>query len=136
MLAIAPADASRVTVRMDQDGSAEFMDTAFAFTRGRVHRVKVPADTFPRFAIQWTNGGPRREGVSWRPTAEAIVPTIPPDLRPPHALRGYHILWEAAWTPTPPSDPVLLKSLGGPLYAVLAQWDLTPLERAVLRGIV
>lgn len=29
---------------------------------------------------------------------KAMVPTIPPTLRPPHALRGYAVLWEAHWT--------------------------------------
>lgn len=41
---------------------------------------------------------------------------------------------EAQWRPVPPVDPFLLKHLGGTLYVVLAQWDLTPLEQAVLAG--
>lgn len=32
------------------------------------------------------------------------------------------------------SDPALLKHIGGDLYAVLATWDLTELERSVLGG--
>lgn len=69
----------------------------------------------------------------------ALVPTVPPQLRPPHALRGYHILWEAEWhldMTVPPVDPALLKHIGGDLYAVVATWDLTPLEQAVLAGRV
>jgi hypothetical protein len=67
----------------------------------------------------------------------AIVPNIPPALRPPHSLQNYHLLWEARWEPKKkprraPDDPALLKHLGGPLYAVLATWDLTPVEQAVL----
>lgn len=65
----------------------------------------------------------------------AIVPTIPPPFRPPHNLSGYHILWEADWEMAPPADPALLKHLGGDLYAVLAVWDLTELEQAVLGGL-
>lgn len=38
------------------------------------------------------------------------------------------------WQPVPPTDPLLLRHLHGDLYAVLAAWDLTPLERAVLAG--
>ena len=67
----------------------------------------------------------------------ARVPHIPPGLRPDHALSGYHILWEVErWekAPRPDRDPALLKHLGGDLYAVLAIWDLTDLERAVLAG--
>jgi hypothetical protein len=67
----------------------------------------------------------------------AIVPNIPPALRPPHNLSNYHLLWEARWEVKrqprrAPGDPALLKHLGGPLYAVLATWDLTPVEQAVL----
>ena len=65
----------------------------------------------------------------------AIVPNIPPALRPPHNLSNYHLLWEPKWAVSravPPGDPALLKHLGGPLYAVLATWDLTPVEQAVL----
>ena len=65
----------------------------------------------------------------------ALVPNIPPRLRPPHDLKNYHLLWEAKWDierPRSPRDPALLKHLGGPLYAVLATWDLTPVEQAVL----
>lgn len=65
--------------------------------------------------------------------AYAQVPMIPPSLRPAHAIEGYHILWEANWE-APPTDPLLLKHIAGPLFAILAQWDLTDLERAVMAG--
>jgi len=63
----------------------------------------------------------------------ATVPTVPPRFRPPLGLGGYHVLFEAEWSAPPaPADPALLKHLGGDLWAVLATWDLTPLEAAVL----
>jgi hypothetical protein len=68
----------------------------------------------------------------------AIVPTVPPTFRPPHNLGGYTLLWEAEWEQDrmqPPADPALLKQLAGDLYVVLAVWDLTELERAVLGGM-
>jgi hypothetical protein len=66
------------------------------------------------------------------PGASAMVPLIPPQYRPAADLSNYHLLWEAEWRNAPPRDPALLKYLGGELYAVLAVWDLTELERLVL----
>lgn len=62
----------------------------------------------------------------------AMVPIVPPALRPRAALSNYHILFEAEWKEEPPTDPALLRRLGGDLYAVVAVWNLTELERAVL----
>jgi len=67
----------------------------------------------------------------------AMMPIIPPALRPTSRLLNYHILWEAEWRsssalPRPPRDPALLRHITGDLYAVLGVWDLTDVERAVL----
>jgi hypothetical protein len=71
----------------------------------------------------------------------ATVPPIPPALRPAGHLRNYHILFEATWRPVRQtrtrlrsSDPALLKWMGGELYAVLAVWDVSPVEAAALEG--
>lgn len=69
--------------------------------------------------------------------ARAQVPLIPPQFRPKGSLSEYHILFEPNWEPQPPDpDPLLLKRLDndGLLFVVLAAWDLTPLEQAVLRA--
>lgn len=73
---------------------------------------------------------------AWSEHMRAIVPTVPPALRPNISLSNFQILWEAKWEkiPRPPRDPALLRRLGGALYAVLAIWDLTEVERAVLSG--
>lgn len=83
--------------------------------------IELPLSTFPF---------PR--GTSY--DARAVVPTVPINLRPKGDLKGYHILWEAEWGPVAPVDPLLLKIIRWPLFAILAQWDLTPLEQAVLEG--
>jgi hypothetical protein len=67
--------------------------------------------------------------------SQTVVPLIPPEHRPRSARRlgRLHILWEVEkWDPTPPVDPALIKHLRGDLWAVLATWDLTELERLVL----
>jgi hypothetical protein len=71
------------------------------------------------------------KGQRW---ASTVVPSIPPRHRPRRArLCNFHILWEVEkWDPTPPHDPALLRHIRGDLWAVMAVWDLTELERAVL----
>ena len=65
-----------------------------------------------------------------------VVPPVPPRHRPTRRnanLGRYHILWEVEkWDPTPPRDPALLRHIRGDLWAVLATWDLTDVERLVL----
>lgn len=63
--------------------------------------------------------------------SRAIVPSIPPRFRPDGPLDKYWLLWEAEWEQIT-TDPYLLRHIGGPFYAILAMWDLTEVERAVL----
>lgn len=66
---------------------------------------------------------------------KTIVPGIPAQLKPKGNLNNYWILWEVEkWEKIPPKDPYLLKRLTKNMFVVLAGWDLTELERAVLRG--
>jgi hypothetical protein len=85
-------------------------------------RVTVPQSVAP----EWTR----------QDKGHTLVPIIPPEHRPRRSrLRRFHILWEVErWDMTPPRDPALLKHIGGDLWAVMAAWDLTELERAVLAG--
>lgn len=70
----------------------------------------------------------------------ALVPMVPADVRPNVAMNGCFVLWEVEkWSDSPisapaPFDPYLLQHIVGDLYAVLAEWDLTELERAIMSG--
>lgn len=100
-----------------------------------------PGDGVGRFWFngEWPRSRDRRhaefqwEGIrSGMPQGKAVVPIVPIHLRPKHALQNYWILWEADWQRAP-VDPMLLRRVGrGDAWIVLAQWDLTPVERAVL----
>lgn len=86
--------------------------------------------------------------VSWNLSREgrrsyADVPIIPPGPRRKAGgktrLKHHLVLWDVEeWhggtKPRAPEDPLLLRPLKGEMYAVIAQWDLTPLERAVIAG--
>lgn len=130
-LAIARADEERITFWRNRAGAVMFSPNVnwdqMARSGDRV--INLGDGTLPRMT---------EEGV-WSidtRTWAAILPIIPPRLRPPHNLSNYHVLWEAVWTKPQtrrsPKDPALLKRIGGDVFAVLAVWDLTPLEQAVL----
>jgi hypothetical protein len=122
-VAVCRADASWCfTEGVMRDGSVSFRMDQVSATRDESRRVRVLPGTFPR-----------PERVSWQ-THRAMVPMVPPPLRPSRSLAGYHVLWDVEWRPVPPEDPALLQHVGGDLYAVVAVWDLTELERAVLSG--
>lgn len=61
----------------------------------------------------------------------ADVPLIPIHLRPRKAIEKYHVLWEADWNQYP-TDPYLLRRFGADAWLVVAAWDLTDVERAVM----
>lgn len=123
-LAICRADAKKCHVLMRFDGGAQFgADARPGWMRSNTRRrVELPAGIFDRRAREWNSD------------AEALVPIIPPQLRPKSDLGNYHIIWDAVWHKAAPVDPLLVRHLQGSLYAIVAAWDLTPLERAVLMG--
>jgi hypothetical protein len=92
------------------------------------------------FGKRWVRSNDKRTNVAmdWpgltseKWTAEAIVPLIPVHLRPKRGMANYHILWEAEWTKRYPVDPYLLRRFGGDAWLVVAAWDLTDVERAVM----
>jgi hypothetical protein len=83
--------------------------------RSRTRRIRVP----------WQ--GLRYDGKS----GKAVVPMIPIHLRPKRGIQNYHILWEADWKEIP-KDPYLLRRFAGDAWLVVAAWDLTEVERAVM----
>jgi hypothetical protein len=137
-LAICRADAHKCHVEMFPDGRVGFSaDAPFHHRRAKDRIVPFPAGTMPTYDRHWdaTLGSWVRNGRRWnRDQATALVPIVPAGLHPSTHLRNYHIVWDAVWTPAPPKDPLLVKHLAGHLYAIVAHWDLTPLEQAVMRG--
>jgi hypothetical protein len=84
-----------------------------------------PPSSFP---LNWDG-----KGRTQRSSHQAQLPLVPVHLRPRRGLANYHILWEAEWEPIPPRDPYLLRRIGkADLWLVVAHWNLTEVERAVL----
>jgi len=131
VLAIARADKQRVAFG-EYSGGGHYRAWAF-IACGHFYLRPRMDDTFlgrPTFVMsndhqRWYSGHNR---------LSALVPLIPPALRPaPEKLPQFHILWEADWDAAP-KDPLLLRRVRGPMFAIVAQWDLTEVERAVLQG--
>ncbi len=120
-LAVARADERRIIMTRYRDGSVHYDPPGWRSDVAQTRRWRFRGINSPVQSTRWIIG-----------TWSAMVPIVPPALRPALDLRGYTVLWEAEWTKAPPRDPALLKPIGGGLYAVLAVWDLTPVERAVL----
>lgn len=74
----------------------------------------------------------------------ALVPIVPAEvvalIGGGSNLRHFFTLFEVEnWSDTrlratPDRDPYLLRHLGGDLYSIIGEWDLTELERAVMLG--
>lgn len=138
-LAVATSSHEFVYVERHRDGSLRFIPRRAADLSSRQRRgvYAMPGGTLAEREPDTVPYRGSWYSHPWRGSHRAMVPIVPPRLRPAHSLDGYVTLFEVdRWDldPTAPVDPALLKHLGGDLYAVLAVWDLTALERAVLNG--
>lgn len=121
-IALARADMERVSVRLGREGEVIFDRPDRRGAARSSYRITLPEETFPRDRSRGTWDGIR---------ANAMVPIIPPKFRPTIALDRFWLLFEASYQ-SAPVDPALLKPIGTGLAVVVATWDLSPLERAVL----
>ncbi len=136
-LAIAPAHAKTIILEKGAVGSATF--TAHdRWSKAYKSDVQLPSGTFPVFKEE-------KDGrIPWngeRTSVESLVPIVPAHLLPEGDLKNYYILFEVKewFEPRKASyakgDPYLLKRINNNTFAVLAEWDVTDLEVAVLRGL-
>jgi hypothetical protein len=121
-LAIVRADAEKCSLYLNSHGGARFGANGWQPDRNRRCYIDMPAGTFPDTSKRHRH---------W----QAMVPIVPIHMRPKRGLANYHILFEAEWSKVVPKDPMLLRRVGqSDLWLVLAAWDLTEVERAVLAG--
>lgn len=103
-------------------GAGTFTDNPRFNDQGFQKSVSLPAGTF----------GENLKGN----IIHSAVPHVPPNIRPPHHLRNYYILFEVENWETYPVDPFLLKRIHNNLFVVLAEWELTALEAALLGSMI
>jgi len=139
-LAICRADGKQCFCLKIEDGSAIFsmqsLDRWVRSPRKTYGDVKLPSGTF--HWLPKDSALPVSTYNIKNQTIQCLVPIVPAKILVNEVkvlLKNFHILWEVEeWKPVPPKDPILLKQLTPNLFGVLATWDLTPLERAVIRG--
>lgn len=129
-LAIAEATAKCCFLERGADGSATMRSSENWRKKTSNYAWRRDTFTFPADSFPW---GWDRKNRMFRSRHLATLPIIPTYLRPKRGLANYHVLWEAEWEPLPPRDPFLLRQIGkADLWLVVAQWDLTEVERAAL----
>jgi hypothetical protein len=143
-LAICRADQDTVYFRREHGDNAAYFSS---YPSRFISRANQKAQR-ERHQFHFASGQlPQLEKWNWKDnplytgaTVKATVPIISPEHRPQSGAIGeYSILWEVEkWEALPrpqraPGDPMLLKPLAHTgLYAVMAHWDLTVIEKWVL----
>jgi hypothetical protein len=119
-LAIARADEKRIRCNIGPHYSNWTFEPGYPIrANSRVLSVAIPEGDKPR----------------QHKRLETDVPLIPVHIRPKRGIANYHILFEADWREYP-IDPYLLRRFGSDAWLVVAAWDLTPVERAVMANRV
>lgn len=113
------------------DGGA-FYPVDYSWRKRENQKIRISQQFFPSEWPKDQNGNIVRKEIE---TVTPIIPARIMNVLRSHNLANYHILWEVEkWQPIPPKDPILLKRISPNMFLILATWDLTPLERAVIRG--
>lgn len=124
--AICRADLKEVRFTKSSNGSGYFEENRW----NSQFRVSLPNETFGPFKLV--------KGSTWEieEPKELVtkVPIVPADKMPKGKLKDYYILWEVNEWKEIPKDPFLLKRITRNLFAIVATWDLTKLEQALIRG--
>ncbi len=136
VFAIARADITEVFFEKLDEGSGSFQMEQGWDRSGWKTDVILPQKIFE---LHWERKDEKSES-NWNIKDKKIktkVPIIPVELIPDGELSNYYILWEVVdWELLPPpKDPILLKRISENLFAVLGCWDVTELERSVMRGL-
>lgn len=141
-IAICRANAKKCYLNKIESGAAIFSAKPFPRNRWVSEPRKTYKDVWlPPGSIDWKLRNPKGERRYWNilnREQNTLVPMIPPHIlveELKRSLGAYYILWEVEdWKQEPPTDPILLKKLTSNLFGVMATWELTDLERAIIKA--
>lgn len=140
-LAISRAGFAHVVFRKQAVGSgtfgSNFNESWGGFEGLASEQVILPSGTFPNWEMKKDSEGKSSTWDILKDKIKTKVPVIPAHLLPNGKLESYYLLWEAKeWDELPQTkDPFLLRRLSSNLFVVLAEWELTAIEQAVIRGL-
>lgn len=125
-MAIARADRKELRCRYHHNGNVDYYNEDTSWRGKERFHLQECLPAFDRTKV--TPG-------DWSMDLKAPVPIIPGELMPKKLTDDYYILWEVEeWRRVPPTDPWLLRRITKTLFVVVAGWDLTELEKAVMHG--
>lgn len=123
--AITHADSKKVHCTYNINGSVRYDNEHY----NKAYSIYLPQglDTYT-----WS------DDKTWRSkNLTTAVPKIPPGVWGGKITNKHYILWHVdKWAMEPSADPFLLKRITKTLFTLLAQWDLTALELAVMKQYV
>lgn len=144
-LAIVRADARQVYFTKERNGAGRFKRENPLEWRTRTYAddVLLPAETFGEWVLSVAGVAPNTWTTIENQDLVTNVPFIPPHIEALGKLENYYILFEVKeWQKNQkqPSrsivgDPYLLKRLSDNTFIVLAEWDVSPVEAIVMRGV-
>jgi hypothetical protein len=144
-LGIARADWKKVYFHKLPMGSGVFTKNESTWRDFSADSVELPSTTFKTWELEplaedadeWAKNHRRIT----RSKLQAKAPLVPAHILPNGSLENYYILFEVPegqWSeillPPVGADPFLLKRINANAFVVLAEWDVTPIEQAIMRG--
>lgn len=135
-LAISRADMRQVFFTKAVGGGGRFSDVNDSW-KEKVDDVNIPGGLM---RSDWPLNNLEQGISNWNikdRTVATNVPMIPAHLMPEGKLDNYYILFEVdEWNPIAAvDDPYLLRRINANTFIVLAEWDVTPVEKIVMRGV-
>ncbi len=119
-IAIVRADQKKVYCQLLPNGDAVFSS-----------REKWQWERITKEDVRTVGLPPRQSAIR----LSAPVPIIPPKHMPDKMGDDYFILWEVdTWTMEPPVDPYLLRRITDSIFVIVAAWDLTEVERSIMKA--
>ena len=140
-LAICRADAPKCVFHKRDLGSGYFSENVgwSDKTMGARFDVNLPSNTFSEWKTEMFKEDWQDEAKPRIIRREIQTKTVicPAHLLPEGKLENYYLLWEVdKWDEMPiVRDPFLLKRVNSNAFIILAEWDLTAVEQAVIRGL-